>query len=171
MAPPEQIDAAIRQLVSKAITTEGQVIDVLTADDLPKPDISFLSEEFLAEVRGLKHMNVAAELLEKLLKDELKVRSKRNLVQSPVFSEKLKKTIKAYHNRAIATQEVRQNDVTQILAGRSSSWLNRPQYWHCRCLAGRLINISANFKREGLPSSIPISLLEESAEHELVQRS
>lgn len=104
--PPEQIDAAIRQLVSKAITTEGQVIDVFTAAGLSKPDISILSDQFLAEVRGLQHKNVAAELLEKLLKDELKVRSKRNLVQSQVFSEKLKKTLNAYHNRAISTMEV-----------------------------------------------------------------
>jgi type I restriction enzyme R subunit len=103
---PEQIDAAIRQLVSKAITTDGQVIDVFTAAGLPKPDISILSDGFLAEVRGLKHKNVAAELLEKLLKDELKVRAKRNLVQSQLFSEKLKKTLNAYHNRAISTMEV-----------------------------------------------------------------
>jgi type I restriction enzyme R subunit len=103
---PEQIDAAIRQLVSKAITTDGQVIDVFTASGLPKPDISILSDGFLAEVRGLKHKNVAAELLEKLLKDELKVRSKHNLVQSQAFSEKLKKTLNAYHNRAISTMEV-----------------------------------------------------------------
>ncbi len=103
---PEQLDAAVRQLVSKAIIAEGQVIDVFTAAGLPKPDISILSEQFLAEVRGLKHKNVAAELLEKLLKDEIKVRSKRNLVQSQLFSEKLKKTLNAYHNRAIATQEV-----------------------------------------------------------------
>ncbi len=103
---PEQIDAAVRQLVSKAITTDGQIIDVFTAAGLPKPDISILSDGFLAEVRGLKHKNVAAELLEKLLKDELKVRSKRNLVQSQIFSEKLKKTLNAYHNRAISTMEV-----------------------------------------------------------------
>ena len=103
---PEQIDAAMRQLVSKAITTEGQVIDVFTASGLKKPDISILSDQFLAEVRGLKHKNVAAELLEKLLKDELKVRSKHNLVQSQVFSEKLKKTLNAYHNRAISTMQV-----------------------------------------------------------------
>ena len=103
---PEQIDAAIRQLVSKAITTEGQVIDVFTAAGLPRPDIGILSDQFLAEVRGLKHKNVAAELLEKLLKDELKVRAQRNLVQSQVFSEKLKKTLNAYHNRAIATMQV-----------------------------------------------------------------
>ena len=57
-------------------------------------------------MRGLKHKNVAAELLEKLLKDELKVRSKRNLVQSQIFSEKLKKTLNAYHNRAISTMQV-----------------------------------------------------------------
>ncbi|QDU87948.1 Type-1 restriction enzyme R protein [Pirellulimonas nuda] len=103
---PEQIDAAVRQLVSRAITTDGEVIDVFTAAGLSRPDIGILSDEFLAEVRGLKHKNVAAELLEKLLKDELKVRSRRNVVQSQVFSEKLKKTLNAYHNRAIATQEV-----------------------------------------------------------------
>jgi type I restriction enzyme R subunit len=103
---PEQIDAAVRQLVSTAITTRGEVIDVFTAAGLPKPDIGILSDQFLAEVRGLKHKNVAAELLEKLLKDELKAHSKRNLVQSQRFSEKLKKTLNAYHNRAIATQEV-----------------------------------------------------------------
>lgn len=103
---PDQLDAAVRQLVSSAITTDGQVIDVFTAAGLKRPDISILSDQFLAEVRGLKHKNVAAELLEKLLKDELKARSKRNLVQSQLFSEKLKKTLNAYHNRAIATQEV-----------------------------------------------------------------
>ncbi len=103
---PEQIDAAVRQLVSKAITTDGEVIDVFTAAGLARPDISILSDKFLAEVRGLKHKNVAAELLEKLLKDELKVRSKKNLVQSQLFSEKLKKTLNAYHNRAITTIQV-----------------------------------------------------------------
>ncbi len=103
---PEQIDAAVRQLVSKAIVADGQIIDVFTAAGLPRPDISILSDQFLAEVRGLKHRNVAAELLEKLLKDELKVRAKRNVVQAQLFSDKLRKTLNAYHNRAIATQEV-----------------------------------------------------------------
>ena len=103
---PEQINAAIRQLVSKAITTDGEVIDVFTAAGLPKPDISILSDEFLADVRGLQHKNVAAELLRKLLNDELRVRSQRNLVQGQVFSEKLKKALNAYHNRAITTVEL-----------------------------------------------------------------
>jgi type I restriction enzyme, R subunit len=92
--------------VSSAITTDGAMIDVFTAAGLAKPDISILSDQFLSEVRGLKHKNVAAELLEKLLKDELKVRSKRNLVQAQVFSEKLKKTLNRYHNRAISTMKV-----------------------------------------------------------------
>jgi type I restriction enzyme R subunit len=103
---PEQLDAAIRQLVSRAITTDGEVIDVFTAAGLARPDISILSDQFLAEVRGLKHKNVAAELLEKLLKDEIKSRAARNLVQGQMFSEKLKKTLNAYHNRAISTMEV-----------------------------------------------------------------
>ena len=88
------------------------IIDVFTAAGLKKPDISILSEQFLAEVRGLKHKNVAAELLAKLLNDEIKLRAKRNLVQSREFSEMLKKTLNAYHNRAIATQEVIEELIT-----------------------------------------------------------
>ena len=102
----EDLDHAIRQLVSKAVTAEDEIIDVFTAAGLKRPDISILSDKFLAEVRGLKHKNVAAELLAKLLKDEIKQRGQRNVVQSRVFSEMLQKTLTAYHNRAIATQEV-----------------------------------------------------------------
>ena len=103
---PEDMEYAVRQLVSKAVVAGEGIIDVFTAAGLKKPDISILSDSFLAEVRGLKHKNVAAELLAKLLKDELKVRSSKRLVQSRVFSEMLEKTLNAYHNRAIATQEV-----------------------------------------------------------------
>jgi type I restriction enzyme R subunit len=78
---PDQLDAAVRQLVSKAIVAEGQVIDVFTAAGLPKPDISILSDQFLAEVRGLKHKNVAAELLEKLLRGRAPSVTRSNLVQ------------------------------------------------------------------------------------------
>ena len=102
----ENLDQAIRQLVSKAIAAPDEIIDVFSAAGLKKPDISILSDEFLAEVRGLKHKNVAAELLAKLLRDEIKGRARRNLVQSRAFSEMLKKALNAYHNRAIATQEV-----------------------------------------------------------------
>jgi type I restriction enzyme R subunit len=100
------LDHAVRQLVAKAIAPEGEIIDVFSAAGLKQPDISILSDQFLAEVRGLKYKNVAAELLAKLLGEEIRARSKRNLVQSREFSEMLKKTLNAYHNRAIATQEV-----------------------------------------------------------------
>lgn len=103
---PEDLDLAVRQLVSQAVVAGDQIIDVFSAAGLKRPDIGILSEQFLAEVRGLKHRNLAAEVLEKLLKGQIKTLGRRNLVQSELFSEKLKKTLHAYHNRAIATQEV-----------------------------------------------------------------
>lgn len=103
---PQELDSAVRQLVATAIVANAGIIDVFTAAGLKKPDISILSEEFLDEVRGLKHKNVAAELLRKLLEEEIKTQARRNLVQSRVFSEMLKRTLNAYHNRAIATQEI-----------------------------------------------------------------
>src|SRR5439155_406432 len=102
----EDLDHAVRQLVAKAIAPEGEIIDVFQAAGLKQPDISILSEQFLAEVRGLKYKNVAVELLEKLLGEEIRVRSKRNIVLSREFSEMLKATLNKYHNRAIATQEI-----------------------------------------------------------------
>ena len=100
------LDQAIQQLVSSAIMAPGEVIDVFTAAGLKRPDISILSEDFLKEVRGMKHKNLAAEILAKLLSGEIKAGAVRNVVQARQFSEMLKKTLLAYHNRAIATQEV-----------------------------------------------------------------
>ena len=102
----ENLDHAIQQLVSRAVVADGEVIDVFTAAGLKKPDISILSDEFLNEVRGIKHKNVAAELLAKLLQGQVAARTSRNVVQGRQFSEMLKKTLNAYHNRAIATQEI-----------------------------------------------------------------
>jgi type I restriction enzyme R subunit len=103
---PEELDAAIRQLVASAIVANDGIIDVFTAAGLKRPDIGILDERFLAEIRNLKHKNVAAELLARLLKDEIKQRSRKNVVQSQLFSEQLRTTLNGYHNRAIATQEV-----------------------------------------------------------------
>jgi type I restriction enzyme, R subunit len=100
-----EIDQAIRQIVSSAIAADG-VVDVFAAAGLKRPDISILSEEFLADVRNLPHKNLAVELLRKLLNDELRVRKKKNLVQSEAFSEKLERTILKYRNRAIETAQV-----------------------------------------------------------------
>jgi type I restriction enzyme, R subunit len=102
----ENLDHAIQQLVSRAVVADGEVIDVFTAAGIKKPDISILSDEFLNEVRGIKQKNVAAELLAKLLQGQIATRAARNVVQGRQFSEMLKKTLNAYHNRAIQTQEV-----------------------------------------------------------------
>ncbi len=103
---PDRLDAAIRQLIDRAIVAEDGVIDVFTAAGIKKPDISILSDQFLAEVRGLKHKHVAAELLEKLLRDEITMRHKNNIVESKRLSDLLQQTLNRYHNRAIETQEV-----------------------------------------------------------------
>jgi type I restriction enzyme R subunit len=99
------MEHAIRQIVSGAIVSD-QVIDIFSAAGLRKPDISILSEEFLAEVRGLPQKNVAVELLRKLLNDEIRTRQKKRLVQSRSFEQMLQETIHRYKNRAIETVEV-----------------------------------------------------------------
>ena len=103
--PIEELDNAIRQIISRAISPD-EVIDVFDAAGLPKPDISILSEEFLAEVRGLEQENLAVEMLRKLLKGEITVRKQRNVVQARSFAEMLEATIRRYQNRSIAAAQV-----------------------------------------------------------------
>jgi len=99
------MDQAIQQLVSKAIAPEG-VIDIFTAAGLKTPDISILSDEFLAEIQGIPQRNLAVELLQKLLNDEIKSRSRRNVVQARSFSDLLERSIQKYHNKSIETAQV-----------------------------------------------------------------
>lgn len=105
ITPTEEIELAIRQIVSKAISSK-EVIDIFSAAGLKKPDISILSDEFLAEVRALPHRNLAVELLQKLLRDEIRTRTLKNVVQSRSFAEMLEKAVRAYQNRAIETAQV-----------------------------------------------------------------
>jgi len=102
----EDVDQAIRQILSRAVAASDQVIDIFAAAGLKKPEISILSEEFLADVRGMPQRNLAIELLRKLLNDELKTRMKKNLVQSRSFTELLKRTIRSYQNRTLESAEV-----------------------------------------------------------------
>lgn len=117
---PEELEPAIRQIVSQALTT-GPVIDLFDAAGLRKPDISLLSDEFLEQVRAIPQRNMAVELLRRLLEDEIKVRSRRFLVQSRSFADLLEKTLRKYKNRAIETVEVIQElidlakDMTEAL--------------------------------------------------------
>ena len=99
------VNAAIQQLVEQAVAPAG-VIDVFAAAGLKKPDISILSEGFLADVRGMPQRNLAVDLLEKLLRDEVRTRAQRNAVQSRAFSEKLEKAMHRYQNRSIETAQV-----------------------------------------------------------------
>ena len=99
------IDSAIKQILSKAIISD-RVIDVFAAAGLKKPDVSILSEEFLAEVKDMPQKNLAFEMLKKLLNDEIRFRQKKNLIQARSFEELLDKAIKAYTNKSIEAAEV-----------------------------------------------------------------
>ncbi|GIV40199.1 MAG: hypothetical protein KatS3mg033_1999 [Thermonema sp.] len=101
----EEIETTIRQVIDKALVSE-QVIDIFDAAGIKKPDISILSEEFLLELKGMEHKNVAMEVLKKLLNDEIKARSRTNLVKSKSLKEMLESAIKKYHNKILTAAEV-----------------------------------------------------------------
>jgi type I restriction enzyme R subunit len=101
----DEIEHAIRQIVSKALVSD-KVIDIFAAAGLKKPDISILSDEFLAEIRGMSQRNLAVEILRKLLDGEIKTRRRKNIVQSRSFAEMLENAIRKYQNRAIETAQV-----------------------------------------------------------------
>ena len=103
--PEEELDLAVRQIISRAVASEG-VMDVFAAAGLEKPDISVLSDEFLAEVQGMPHRNLAVELLEKLLRGEVSTRRRKNVVQARSFAEMLEQTLRRYQNRAIEAAQV-----------------------------------------------------------------
>jgi type I restriction enzyme R subunit len=102
---PDDLDYAIRQIVSRAVASD-EVIDIFAAAGLRKPDLSILSDEFLAEVRGLPQRNLAVETLRKLLEEEIKTRGQKNLVQARSFAEMLENAIRRYQNRAIEAAAV-----------------------------------------------------------------
>lgn len=101
----DDLDHAIRQIVSGAIASD-QVIDIFAAAGLPKPDISILSDAFLAEVRGLPQRHLAVELLRRLLADEIKTRSRKNVVLARSFADMLEQAIRRYQNRSIETAAI-----------------------------------------------------------------
>ncbi|MGQ0511716.1 MAG: type I restriction endonuclease subunit R [Betaproteobacteria bacterium] len=103
--PEEDLDQAVRQIISRAVAPEG-VVDIFAAAGLAKPDISILSDDFLAEVRGMPQRNLAVELLQKLLKGELGTRRRKNVVQARSFAEMLEQSIRRYQNRAIEAAQV-----------------------------------------------------------------
>jgi type I restriction enzyme R subunit len=103
--PEAELDHAVRQIVSRAVASVG-VLDIFAAAGLKKPDISILSDEFLAEVRGMPQKNLAVELLQKLLKGEINTRRRKNVVQARSFAEMLEQSIRRYQTRAIEAAQV-----------------------------------------------------------------
>ena len=101
----EELDHAVRQIIDRAVAPEG-VTDIFEAAGLPKPDISILSDGFLAEVRGLEHPNVAVELLRKLLNGEIASRRRQNVVQARSFAEMLEEALGRYKSRAVEAAQV-----------------------------------------------------------------
>jgi len=101
----EQLDHAVRQLVSKAVTPDG-VVDIFTAAGLARPDISILSDAFLAEVRDLPQRNLAVELLERLLTEGIKTQARKNLTQARSFAAMLDRALRTYQNRGIETAKI-----------------------------------------------------------------
>lgn len=101
----EEIETAIKQILSDAVASD-EVVDIFDAAGIKKPDISILSDEFLAEIKGMQHKNLALELLKKLLNDEIKTRQKVNLVDSKKFSEMLEQSVKRYQNNLITSAQI-----------------------------------------------------------------
>lgn len=101
----DDVEFAIRQIVSRAVSSD-EVIDIFAAAGLKKPDISILSDEFLAEIRGMPQRNLAVEMLRKLLDGEIRTRGRKNVVQARSFAEMLENAIRQYQNKAIETAQV-----------------------------------------------------------------
>jgi type I restriction enzyme R subunit len=103
--PSEDLDHAIRQIVSRAVSSD-EIVDIFAAAGLKKPDISILSDDFLAEVHDMPQKNLAVELLAKLLKGEIRSRSRRNVVEARSFEKMLDEAVRRYQNRAVETAQV-----------------------------------------------------------------
>ena len=99
------IDTAIKMIVDQAISSD-KVVDIFEAAGIEKPDLSILSDEFLLEVQGMTHKNLAIELLKKILNDEIKSRLRTNLVKSKKFLEMLETAIKKYQNNLLTTAQI-----------------------------------------------------------------
>jgi type I restriction enzyme, R subunit len=100
-----EMDTAIKQIVDEALSSD-KVVDIFDAAGISKPELSILSDEFLLEVKGMTHKNLALELLKKILNDEIKGRAKTNLVKSKALLEMLENAIKKYHNNLLSTAQI-----------------------------------------------------------------
>ena len=103
--PEDKLELAVRQIISRAVASEG-VVDIFAAAGLEKPDISVLSEDFLAEVQGMPHRNLAIELLQKLIRGEVATCRRQNVVQARSFADMLEQSLRRYQNREVEAAQV-----------------------------------------------------------------
>ena len=101
----QEIETAIRQVVDQALVSDA-VINIFDEAGIKNPDISIISDEFMAEVRGMEHQNLAVELLQKLLKDKIRASSRTNIVQSRKLSEMLEDALRRYRNQVISVTDI-----------------------------------------------------------------
>jgi type I restriction enzyme R subunit len=127
----EQKEHALRQIISKAVVS-AEVVDIFKAAGLNRPDIGILSEAFLEDVRHMKERNLAVELLERLVKDDIRSRFKTNVVQQARFSELLQQSLQRYRNRAIETAQV----IEELIA--------MARKFHAAALRGEELGLSAD---------------------------
>jgi len=136
----EEIETTIRQVIDKALVSE-QVIDVFDAAGIKKPDISILSEDFLLELKGMEHKNIAMEVLKKLLNDEIKAIAKRNIVEGKTLMEMLEQSIRKYHNKILTAAEVLEElinlskEVVSVKEGPQKSGLTEYEYYFYKAVA------------------------------------
>ncbi|MBN8783023.1 MAG: type I restriction endonuclease subunit R [Terrimonas ferruginea] len=136
----EEIETTIRQVIDKALVSE-QVIDVFDAAGIKKPDISILSEDFLLELKGMEHKNIAMEVLKKLLNDEIKAIAKRNIVEGKTLMEMLEQSIKKYQNKILTAAEVIEElikvskEVVSVKDGPKNTGLTEYEYYFYRAVA------------------------------------
>jgi len=98
---------AVQQIIDRSVVST-EIVDILSAAGMKSPDISILSDEFLAEIQQMETKNLALEALKKLLNDEITSRSQSNIVESKQFSDRLAEAVARYHTNAISTVEVLQ---------------------------------------------------------------
>jgi type I restriction enzyme R subunit len=101
----EKLESEVKQLISKSISA-GEVVDIFEMKGKDKPDFSIFSDKFLKEVKEMEHKNVAIQVLDKLINDEIKLKKKKNVLRYQSLTDSLRDLLDKYENNLIKTAEV-----------------------------------------------------------------
>jgi type I site-specific restriction-modification system R (restriction) subunit len=131
-------ESVLRQILDNAVVVQG-IQDIFSLAGMERPDISILSDDFLSEVRSLPYRNLAIELLNRLMSDQIASRAKSNVILEKKFADRLRETINRYHNRAIESAQVIEELIAMAKEFRGSGGQGReagPQRRRIRLLRG-----------------------------------